>query len=582
MGYRVTVFEREDVVGGAIRLAIPAYRLPTATIQSDIGTIAALGVEFRTRVELGKNLTLDELKEKGYRAILLSMGLPESRSLPIPGIDLEGVLLALPFLKAARNGESLIEPGTEVIVVGGGNVAMDVARTARRFGAGSVRVVCLESREEMPTSPWEIDEALEEGIEIDYCSQGPNRIVESDGKIIGLECKACLRVFDEEGRFNPCFCEDDLSMVRGNVVILAIGQEANINYLTNMGVTLNHRGQLMCDRKTLATSREGVFACGEVITGPGLAVEAMASGRQAALAIAHYLQEAVPVSEPEPTVIGDLLDTVKATVRQQERREVPLLDAKDRRDNFIPIELGYTEEMAVCEARRCLSCGAGAEWVRDKCAFCLNCVRVCPYKVPVITESGSIDIRVEQCQACGICYGGCPGNAIAFKMVGVADVQPRMEIALQNAVAAGSDCSILVLCCAFNMHDRTNLRNLMVEKHTGTAYLSLPCLAKLKAVDLLRAFEFGAGGVLVAGCPPKECPYQGGEVWGQRRVDEAKILLGQTGLDAARLELHYVSGLELDELDRSLAGFKERVRNLSVAETNPRESRPDGRVGGGD
>ncbi|MCL0059687.1 FAD-dependent oxidoreductase [Dehalococcoidia bacterium] len=417
MGYRVTVFEREDTVGGAIRLAIPAYRLPTATIQRDIDAIAALGVEFRTGVELGKNLTLDGLKEEGYRAILLSTGLPESRSLPIPGVDLEGVLLALPFLKAARNGESLIRPGAEVIVVGGGNVAMDVARTARRFGAGAVRVVCLESREEMPASPWEIDEALEEGIEIDYCSQGPNRVVESEGKITGLECKACLRVFDEEGRFNPSFCEEDLTIVRGDVVILSIGQEANIDYLADMGVGLNHRGQLMCDRKTLATSRDGVFACGEVITGPGLAVEAMASARNAALAIAHYLEGTVPTPEPEPAVIGDLVDTVKAAVRQQERREVPLLDAEQRWDNFIPIELGYTEEMAVCEARRCLSCGAGAEWVRDKCAFCLNCVRVCPYEVPVITESGSIDIRVEQCQACGICYGACPGNAIAFKML---------------------------------------------------------------------------------------------------------------------------------------------------------------------
>jgi len=566
MGYRVTIFEREDTVGGAIRLAIPAYRLPTSTIQRDIDAIAALGVEFRTGVELGKNLTLDGLKEEGYRAILLSMGLPESRSLPIPGIDLEGVLLALPFLKAARNGESLIKPGVEVIVVGGGNVAMDVARTARRFGAGSVRVVCLESREEMPASPWEIDEALEEGIEIDSCSLGPNRVVESDGKITGLECKSCLCVFDEEGRFNPSFCDEDLSIVRGDVVIFSIGQGANIDYLADMGVALNHRGQLMCDRKTLATSRDGVFACGEVITGPGLAVEAMASARNAALAIAHYLEGTVPTPEPEPTVLGDLLDTVKAAVRRQERREVPLLDAEQRWDNFIPIELGYTEEMAVCEARRCLSCGAGAEWVRDKCAFCLNCVRVCPYEVPVITESGSIDIRVEQCQACGICYGACPGNAIAFKMLGVADVQPRMETALQNTLTAGGDCPILVLCCAFDLYDRANLRTLMVEKHAGTAYLSLPCLAKLKAVDLLRAFEFGAGGVLVVGCPAEECSYQGGEVWVQRRVDEAKTLLGQTGLDATRLELHYVSGLELDELDRALAGFRERVNNLSASE----------------
>ena len=414
----------------------------------------------------------------------------------------------------------------------------------------------------MPASPWEIDEAMEEGVEIDYCSQGPNRIVGRNGKVIGLECKACLCVFDEEGRFNPSFCEEDLCLVKGDAIILSIGQGANIDYLADMGVGLNQRGQLMYDRKSLSTSRDGVFACGEVITGPGLAVEAMASARYAALAIAHYLEGTEHSSMPQPSVMGDLVDTVKAAVRQQARREVPLLDPEQRRDNFIPIELGYTGVMAICEARRCLSCGAGAVWVEDKCAFCLNCVRVCPYEVPVITESGSIDIRVEQCQACGICYGSCPGNAIAFSMLGVEDVQSRMEIVLQNTLAVGDDSAILVLCCAFDIYDSASLRTMMAEKYAGMAYLALPCLAKLKAIDMLRAFEFGAGGVLVVGCPAKECSYQEGEAWVKRRVNEAKTLLAQTGLDQDRLGLHYVSGIELDEFDHALAGFRERISNL--------------------
>ncbi len=565
MGYRVTIFERENTLGGAIHLAIPAYRLPTSTIHNDIDAIVALGVEFRTRAELGKGITLDGLKTEGYRAILLSMGLPESRTLPIPGIDLDGVLLALPFLKAARSGKSLIEPGKEVIVVGGGNVAMDVARTARRFGAGSVRIVCLESREEMPASPWEIDEAIEEAVEIDFCSKGPTRILGSGGRVTGMECKGCLSVFDEQGRFSPSFCEENVSIIRGDVVILSIGQGANLDYLAGMGVALNDRGQLMCDRRTLSTGRDGVFACGEVITGPGLAVEAMAGGRQAALAVAHYLEGTMVTAEPEPGVIGDLLDSVKVKVRKQERREVPLLPAEARRDSFDPIELGYTEEMAVREARRCLSCGTGAEWVRDKCAFCLNCVRVCPYEVPVITESGSIDIRVDQCQACGICYGGCPGNAIVFNMLGVVDFQQRMETALQRAPAAGIGSPNLGLYCDFDIYNGHELSNLMREKHADMAYLSVPCLAKLKAVDLLRAFELGAGGVLVVGCPAEECSYDGGEIWAQRRVDEAKTLLAQAGLDPDRLELHYVSGLKIHEFDRALAGFRERVKNLSLA-----------------
>ena len=565
MGYQVTVWEREDVVGGAVRIAVPSYRLPASTIQRDIDAIAAVGVEFRTGVELGKNLTLDTLKDDGYRAVLLSMGLPESRSLPIPGIDMEGVLLALPFLKAARNGRSMIEPGGDIIVVGGGNVAMDVARTARRLGAGAVRVVCLESREEMPASPWEIEEAIEEGIEIDYWSKGPKRILGSDGKITGLECRACLSVFDGQGRFNPTYCEEDLSIVKGTVIILSIGQGANISYLNDMGVALNQRGQIIYDPRTLATSREGVFACGEVVTGPGLAVEAMASGRKAALAIARYLEGSESAApEPEPFVIGSLLDETKEKIKRQDRQEVPLLNVEERRDNFIPIELGYTPEMAAREARRCMSCGAGAVWINGKCSFCLNCVRVCPYHVPVITDYGRIDIRGDQCQACGICYGACPANAIAFEMPGVEDIQSRIETALRNAVSAKNPCTVLALYCAFDIYDYTDLGNLR-EKHAGTAFASIPCLAKIKVADLLKAFEFGADGVLLIGCPSEGCAYEQGNVWAEHRVAEAKRLLAEIGFDPETLELQCVSGIRSEVVDGMIREFTDKIKRLPAA-----------------
>ena len=565
MGYQVTVFEREDVVGGAVRIAVPAYRLPASTIQRDIDAIAAIGVEFKTKVELGKNLTLDALTDDGYRAVLLSLGLPESRSIPIPGIDMEGVLLALPFLKAARNGRSLIEPGVDVIVVGGGNVAMDVARTARRLGAGAIRVVCLESRKEMPASPWEIEEAIEEGIEIDYWSKGPNRILGYNGQITGLECKACLSVFDEQRRFNPTFCEEDLTVVKGNVVILSIGQGANISYLKDMGVELNQRGQIVYDPRTLATSRDAIFACGEVVTGPGLAVDAMASGRKAALAIARYLEGAeLPALEPEPLVVGDLLDETKENITRQERQEVPLLRVEERQDNFTPIELGYTAEMAAREARRCLSCGAGAVWIMGKCSFCLNCVRVCPYGVPVVADFGRIDIRLDQCQACGICYGACPANAIAFKMPGVEDIQARMKAAVQNVMSEKTDSAVLALYCIFDIYDHTDLRRIE-EKHTGTALVSIPCLSKIKVADLLKAFEFGADGVLLIGCPSEECAYEQGDAWAERRVSEAKRLLTEIGLDAERLELHCVSGIQPQALDSMLEEFTNKIKGMSAA-----------------
>lgn len=565
MGYQVAVFEREDVVGGAVRIAVPSYRLPTETIQRDIDAIAAVGVEFKTNVELGRNLTLDSLKEDGYEAVLLGLGLPESRSIPIPGIDMKGVLLALPFLKEARNGKSLIEPGVDVIVVGGGNVAMDVARTARRLGAGSVRVVCLESREEMPASPWEIEEAIEEGIEIDYWSKGPKRILGGNGQITGLECKACLSVFDEQKRFNPTYCEEDLTVIEGNVVILSIGQGANISYLKDMGVELNQRGQIIYDPRTLATSRDAVFACGEVVTGPGLAVEAMANGRKAALVIARYLEGAeLAQPEPEPVIVGDLLDETKENIKRQERLEVPLLRVEERQNNFTPIELGYTAEMAAKEARRCMSCGAGAVWISGKCSSCLNCVRVCPYGVPVITDFGRIDIRVDQCQACGICYGACPANAIGFNMPGVEDLWSRMKNALQNTKSTKTAPAVLALYCAFDIYDYSGLRR-MEEKHPGAALVSIPCLSKIKVADLLKAFEFGADGVLLVGCPSGECAYGQGDVWAEQRVAEAKSLLAEIDLEVERLELRSISGIELHVFDGVLEEFTNKIEILSKA-----------------
>lgn len=560
MGYKVTIFERTEDFGGAVRWGVPSYRLPLETIKKDIEAIAAMGVEFKANMDLGKNLTIDDLEKQGYNAIILAMGLPDSRGLPIPNNNHQDVLMALPFLRAAREGKSLIRKGANVVVIGSGNVAMDVARTARRLGAGKIRIACLEKRHEMPASPWEIEEAIEEGIEMDHCGWGPNAVmVDASGRITGLQCRECVCVFDEQKRFNPKYNDQNLSIAEGDTIIFAIGQGAIINYLKDMNVALNERGQLIVNPKTFMTSRKGVFSCGEVAKGPGLAVEAMAHARKAAKAVAAYL-EGVPVPEEEPLVcLPELEEGVRSEVKHQERQELHLLEVEERIDNFTPIEAGFTPEEAVREARRCLSCGAGAEWIRGKCAFCLNCVRVCPFGVPVVTAGGRVDIRFEQCQACGICYPACPGDAIGFRMTGVAEVQPRMQLALKEARSHKKTGPIvLVLYCDFDAYDVTNLRQVTKEKHKGTALVSLPCLAKMKALDVLRAFEYGADGVLVIGCPNNDCTYPHGEEWATKHVAEAKRLLAEMGLDG-RVELQFISGLKLDEFDKAVAEFTKKV-----------------------
>ncbi|MCP4526515.1 MAG: FAD-dependent oxidoreductase, partial [Aestuariibacter sp.] len=384
----------------------------------------------------------------------------------IPNNDHQAVLMAVPFLRDARLGQSVINPGANVVVIGSGNVAMDVARTAVRQGAGKVKIACLEKPHELPASPWEVEEAIEEGVEMDFCGWGPNAVVvNDDGCVCGLECRECLSVFDDEGRFNPAYNDENLQVAEGDTVIFAIGQGSIINYLKDMGIELNERGLLPVDPKNFMTNRKGVFSGGEIIKGPGPAVAAMAHARKAAKAVDAFLKGVEPTDEPEPETFGELEETTRSEVKHQERQQLTMMGVNERIDNFKEIESGFTPEQAVREARRCMSCGAGAEWIRGKCAFCLNCVRVCPYGVPVVTEGGRVDIRFDQCQGCGICFPACPGDAIGFRMLGVAEIQPRMKWAIEEAKSRKGGPTVWVVYCDFDAYDVTNLRQVMKEKH---------------------------------------------------------------------------------------------------------------------
>lgn len=560
-GYPVTIFEREGKPGGVPATIIPRYRLPSEVIQQDIDAILSLGVELQTHKELGKNFSLDDLERQGYQAILLSPGLPVSRGLRIPGAEANGVLLALPFLKAVNEGEKPIEPGKTVIVIGGGNVAIDVARSARRLGTKAVRLVCLESRKEMPAFPWEIEEAIEEGIEVGNCGWGPKRIVAENGSVAGLECIQCASVFDAQGRFNPTYCEDITTFVAGDTILFAIGQGAELTFLKDMGVKLTERGQLVIDPDTLATSRPGVFACGEVVTGPGTAVQSMASGRKAALSIDRYLRkENLRGGDFQPPVLANLLDTTIENIKRQPRQKVPVLSVEKRITNVRQIELGYTEQLAIQESRRCLSCGLGAELVREKCSICLTCVRVCPYHVPVVTAPGTVDIRTEQCQSCGICPGECPAKAISFGMPLVTDMASRIERALEKLTPAHP--RILVFYCHYGVHNPTSFNKSASSHHYHVELIDVPCLSKIDINHLLQAFELGAEGVLIAGCGAEDCLYSQGLAWLKRRVESTQKILADTGLGKERLEVLSEPLSDFSQFDRLLTDFTTRMRGM--------------------
>src|SRR5208337_3116032 len=295
-GYRVRVYEKDTKLGGMLAHAIPRYRLPVEALAEDIEDILAAGIEVRTGCQVGRDISFDELRREN-NAILIAAGLSESVSLPIPGVDSNGVFLGITFLWDVANG---MPPklGDRVLVVGGGNVAIDIARAAKRLGPSKLYMACLEKREEMPAWKWEIEEAEQEGIEI-LNSWGPKSILEEKGKVTGIEFKRCASVFDDQRRFSPSYDESVTNSVEVDSVIIAIGQKADLGFLAKTPVAAE-RGRLICNRTSMATSERGVFACGEVMTGPGSAIQAVGTGHDAAKVISHFLEtgETLMLTQP--------------------------------------------------------------------------------------------------------------------------------------------------------------------------------------------------------------------------------------------------------------------------------------------
>lgn len=531
LGFPVTILERAAECGGAIASYIPLYRLPMEWLRRDISLLAESGVEIRTCMELGRDFTVDDLAAQ-YQAVILALGLAVSRALPIPGAEAKDALLALPFLNSTKFHGFKFEPGRRVIVIGGGNVAMDVARTALRCGALDVQMVCLECREEMPAFKWEIAEALDEGIRL-YPTWGPKRILlDGSGQITGLEVQECLCVFDEQKRFSPQFSET-VRTIEGNTVIFAIGQaNDDLSYLSKSGLELNGGGQLINNQRTMQTARPGVFACGELITGPGSAVNAMSSGRKAALAVKAYLDN-VPFDVDNAgqfTTFAALSPSTIEKVKRIDRLPVPLLDHKTRKTHFGHAEIGYDERMALCESRRCLDCAAGAE-VRDElCAVCLTCLRTCPYDVPHIDENGVFAIRNVECQACGLCVGICPGSAIRFRDSYVKSALAQLETTM--AWAKSNSPVGVIFCCSYGAFaERDFFRYLNNGKPQNLAVVRVPCVAKVEVRNILEAFDLGAGGVLLAGCQQEEeCRYHEVSRWASKRAARAREILEQIGI----------------------------------------------------
>jgi formate dehydrogenase (NADP+) beta subunit len=472
LGYRVTLFDAAPVVGGMLYQGVPEYRLPRDLIRAEVDQIISLGVELKLNWRLGHDFTVGDLLRNEFSAVFLGLGAARGRSLGIPGADLDGVINGVDFLLNANLGYH-VSLGERVIVVGGGNVAIDVARTALRYstddpaaalptgaqellqtwgydnafidaartalrlGARKVHLVSLESRAEMPAHPDEVREAEEEGITL-LPRRGPKAILGAEGRATALETLEVASVFDERGRFNPTFVAGTEQRIEAETIILAVGQQPDTACLAaDAAITITPRGLVAVDPTTLATTMPAVYCGGDLAFGPRIVIDAVADGKRAALAIHQHLDGAVvPRAQARFRTIdihraGDPYDRVP-------RQVVPTLPVA-RRTGFREVEEVYSDAQARLEASRCLSCHVETVFDSERCILCSGCVEICPEAclvlVPVAHLRGTPELDAvrealgadpgagailkdeERCIRCGLCAERCPTGAITMEML---------------------------------------------------------------------------------------------------------------------------------------------------------------------
>ena len=466
MGYQVTVFEATGVAGGMLRHGIPEYRLSRSLIDKEIEKITFLGVEIRYNTPLHERFGIRELKEQGFESVFLSVGTQRGRDLNIEGSHLDGVVKAIDYLLNINNGYR-VNLGKKVLVIGGGFVAfdaarsalrggeeqpgiheaVDAARTAMRSGASEVHIASLESFDEMPVlrsaqGYEEFEEAKKEGI-VFHPQRGPRKFYGDNDKLKGVEFIGVQRTYDEQGRFNPVYDETVTEWFDADSIILAIGQQADLPFLTPAdGIELTPARFIKVNKETLATTAPGIFAGGDVAFGPRNIIDAVANGKQAALSIDEYLRGVKPETYFNLSIekIPTRRFTRPEDYEQHEREAAPTI-ALDRRTGISEVETGYTEEQAQRQAERCLSCHVQTIYDAEKCVMCNRCVDICPeyclklvplaelevddqtraqliahYDVDPFQPASAMLKDDDTCIRCGLCATRCPTDAMTMEV----------------------------------------------------------------------------------------------------------------------------------------------------------------------
>ncbi len=406
LGYKVTVFEGHSEPGGMLTVGVPVFRLPRDLVRREIAAILSLGIALRCNMRLGRDFHLSDLRQDGFAAIFLGIGLPKGRRLQIPGAAHPAVYDGLDFLRAFNEGAPL-PLGKRVVVIGGGNVAYDVARSAirpidesrhgeawaemgrgeqtaydvarsalRLSGGREVHVVCLEKRHEMPADEREIVEGAEEGLTL-HNGQGPKEVVIRNGDLVGLRTVRCTSVFDQNGRFNPTFDESQSELIGADAILFAIGQSSDLSFLAPSDGVATDRGLIKVNPETYQTTAPDVFACGDIAHGPKLFIHAIASAQVAARSMHDYLRQTrTDVVTRQRWVPARY--TMAAGWEVLPRTEPPVIDVEQRAGSVANVESRYTEADARRQAARCLRCNTNTVFDTSMCVGCNGCVDVCP------------------------------------------------------------------------------------------------------------------------------------------------------------------------------------------------------------